>query len=69
MRRLAVIALLIGCSEPEETGLCPVGAEGAVGFQRFEDVVMRWQSIRCIPVFVDPSLAAFDARAAASISA
>lgn len=68
-RAFALALALAGCSEPEETALCPVGAEGAVGFQRFEEVVTRWQAITCIPVSVDPALSAFDADIDAALDA
>jgi hypothetical protein len=70
MTRTAILAfLLTGCSDAEAPALCPIGAEGPVRFQRFEGTVTRWQSISCIPVFVDPALAAFDADIDAALDA
>lgn len=69
IRAVTLALVLLGCSEPEPSALCPVGAEGAVGFQRFEGVVTRWQSISCIPVSVDPALSAFDAEIEAALEA
>jgi hypothetical protein len=63
------VSLVAACSDPDPSSLCPVGSEGPVGFQRFDDVVTRWGAITCIPVAVDPALTTFEPEIAAALGA